>query len=351
MSFSMPALPRNKVLVGDTRQLLQTLPADSVDCIITSPPYFGLRDYGHQAQLGLESDVTAWVTNLRDVCHQLARVLKPTGTLWLNVGDGYSAHPREGTKTKGLLLGPQRLAIALSEDGWIVRNQVIWHKPNGMPHSVGDRLSNCYETVFLLAKSQRYFFDLDAIRTASRSSNHTPTVRAAGYPPTHALPSRGHMNRNSGLGEQRAHPLGKNPGDVWSVATAGYRGGHFATFPIRLIERPLLAGCPERVCTACGQPWGRRPHEPSQALPRLGEVVPSCRCDADPAPGVVLDPFFGSGTIALAAERHGRDWIGVELNPDYAALAEERLASWRIKEAKSPPKRWSGRSPPNSTAA
>jgi site-specific DNA-methyltransferase (adenine-specific) len=341
------ALPRNEVLVGDVRSVLRSLPENSADCVITSPPYFGLRDYGHRAQLGLEADVNGWVENLRGVCRELARLLKPTGTFWLNVGDSYSAHFREGAAFKSLLLGPQRLAVALADDGWIVRNQVVWHKPNAMPHSVRDRLSNSYETVFLLTRSRRYFFDLDAIRIASQHAPHAASARTGGYPPPHALP-RGHANHNHGLGTSRVHPLGKNPGDVWSVATAGYRGAHFATFPLRLIERPLLAGCPERVCTTCGQPWTRTPVQDAHPL---GNSAPSCGCNVPAAPGVVLDPFLGSGTVALAAEQHGRDWAGIELNPAYAALAEQRLASWRAQQSGSRSAHRPGRSPPAADAA
>jgi DNA modification methylase len=323
-------VPRNQILIGDARQRLRELPNASVDCVITSPPYFGLRNYGMAAQLGLEPNVEAWVGNLRDVCRQLARILKPTGSLWLNVGDGYSAHIREGAQVKSLLLAPERLAIALARDGWIVRNQVIWYKSNAMPHSVRDRLSNSHEIVFLLTRGQRYFFDLDAIRVSSVPSQSTRRGSPHmwnGYPPTQAVPGDGRVNRNQGLAKKPTHPLGKNPGDVWSIATAGFRGAHFATFPVRLIEKPLLATCPERICTSCGQPWTREPYDRSRAIVQVGDLRPSCSCDADTQPGLVLDPFLGSGTVALAAEQHRREWLGIELNPDYAALSQRRLAA------------------------
>jgi site-specific DNA-methyltransferase (adenine-specific) len=157
-------LPLGQILIGDVRKRLADLPAASIDTIITSPPYFKLRDYGHPDQLGLEVDVNGWVTNLISVCEELARVLKPTGSLWLNVGDGYSNHLNQGATKKSLLLGPQRLAIALEAAGWIIRNQVIWAKSNPMPSSVRDRLSASHEVVLLCVRSPRYFFDLDPIR-------------------------------------------------------------------------------------------------------------------------------------------------------------------------------------------
>src|SRR5262249_598270 len=161
-----------------TRQLLNELPAGSVDCVITSPPYFGLRDYGHAAQIGLESDVGAWVQAVRKVCGQIARVLKPGGALWLNLGDGYSSHPREGAGVKGRVGGPQRLVIALEQDGWIVRNQVVWSKTNAMPHSVSDRLTNCHEVMFLLVRGRHYYFDLDAIRVPATTGPTRPRRRS-----------------------------------------------------------------------------------------------------------------------------------------------------------------------------
>lgn len=324
MTSSDGRLPLNQILVGDSRSVLQTLPAASVDCVITSPPYFGLRDYGHPDQLGLESAVGDWVRGLRDVCAQLARVLKPTGALWLNVADRYSAHPRQGGASKSLLLGPSRLALALAHDGWLVRNQVIWHKPNAMPHSVTDRLTNRYELMWLLVRNHRYFFDLDAIRQPATSANTKTRHRTAvGYPPAAVAPRGG--NANGALRVTHAHPLGKNPGDVWSIATAGFRGTHFATFPVGLAERPLLATCPERVCSRCGMPWRRNRVDRARQPPAMGTLRPACGCESTAVPGVVLDPFMGAGTTAVVAEKHGRDWLGIELNPDFAELARERI--------------------------
>lgn len=333
-------LPVGQILVGDVRERLAELPDGSIDTIITSPPYYNLRNYGHSDQLGLEENINGWVKNLVDVCDGLARVLKPGGSLWLNVADSYSSHHSQGAAKKSLLLGPQRLAIALGEAGWIVRNQIIWAKTNPMPSSVGDRLSCGYEAVLLLVRSPWYFFDLDAIRQPLVTTAK-PKRSAEGYQylPHHALPPDVGFDDDRGLNRLKAegragHPLGKNPGDVWQLSTAGYRGAHFATFPISLVERPLLATCPEKVCATCGTPWLRKPVNRKRAAPMIGRLQPGCQCGGATRPGVVLDPFYGAGTVGLAAEIHGRDWIGIELNPEYAALAEDRLAKWRERTSK-----------------
>jgi site-specific DNA-methyltransferase (adenine-specific) len=156
-------LPRSRLLIGDVRTKLAELPDDSVDCVITSPPYFALRDYGQAGQLGLEASVDGWVQNLLTVTDEIRRVVKPSGSLWLNVADSYSHHPREGAAKKSLLLGPQRLALAMVGRGWLLRNQVVWAKTNPMPSNVTDRLSCTHETIYFFAKSPHYFFDLNAI--------------------------------------------------------------------------------------------------------------------------------------------------------------------------------------------
>lgn len=324
-------MPRNTILIGDVRTVLPTIPSDSVDCVITSPPYFQLRNYAHEEQIGLERTVNDWVTELVTVTDQLARVLKPTGSVWLNLGDAYSRHHHTGAAPKGLLLGPERVALELNRRGWTIRNKIIWAKTNPMPASVKDRLSCTWEVLYFATRSRTYFFDLDAIRTPHRSQR--PHTRRAGTSsegkrPAWAGPLAGN---NSGLHRMKAagrsgHPLGKNPGDVWHLATANYRDAHFATFPKGLIERPLLATCPERVCTRCGLPWRRQTPRQLGALALNGHLTPTCSCAAGHQPGLVLDPFLGSGTVAAVARENGRDWLGVELNPAYVSLAIERLA-------------------------
>jgi site-specific DNA-methyltransferase (adenine-specific) len=309
----MKKLPRKTILTGDAATVLQALPSASVDCVITSPPYYQLRDYGVGGQLGLEPTVDDWVEGLRQALAEVARVLKPAGAMWLNVADSFSRHRRYGAPPKGLLLAPERLLLALARDGWLVRNKAVWAKPNPMPSSVTDRLSLTYEVVYLLVRARRYWFDLDAIREPHRSHGTKRARPPLVLAPSWAGPLAG---RHDGLQRARpagvpGHVLGKNPGDVWTIPTAGYRGAHFAVFPTALVRRPLLATCPETVCANCGVAWRHR--------------VSMCECAGPTLPGVVLDPFFGTGTVGLVAAEHGRDWLGIELNPAFVRLAEKRL--------------------------
>ena len=323
---------RNQLLVGDARALLPTLDTDSVDCVITSPPYFRLRNYGERNQIGLEPAVDGWIDELRGVLDELARVLKPTGSLWLNLGDTYSHHMRDGAGPKSLLLGPERLALAMTQDGWVIRNKVIWAKTNPMPTSVRDRLSCTYEVIYLAVRSQHYYFDLDAIRVPHRSHLKRGNPAAARRAATAQRPewSGPLAGSNAGLEGMKArglvgHPLGKNPGDVWTLPTSSHRGVHHAMFPPGLIRSPLLASCPERVCAACGMPWQRTRTRALGHLAVRGELQACCRCQTATRPGLVLDPFIGTGTVAIAAEAHDRDWLGIELNPAFARLAEQRI--------------------------
>lgn len=175
----MSALPRNQVLVGDALDRLRTLPSESVDMVLTSPPYFRLRDYGTPGQLGLEPHVDDWVAALMAVSREIRRVLVPTGTVWLNVGDTYATHARQGAPAKSLVLAPERLVLALQAEGWIVRNEIVWAKTNGMPTSARDRLACTHEVIYVLARAPRYFFDLDAVRVPPRSH---PTSRPRAAP-------------------------------------------------------------------------------------------------------------------------------------------------------------------------
>lgn len=314
----MRKLPRNTILTGDALARLRELPSDSVDCVITSPPYYQLRNYGAAGQIGQEATVDDWVASLRQVFAEVARVLKPTGAAWLNLGDSFSQHPRYGAPPKGLLLAPERLVLALAQDGWLVRNKVIWAKTNALPSSVRDRLTLTYEPVYLLVRSRRYYFDLDAIREPHRSTGTKrrpgPDTVSAGW----AGPLAGTRDglRRLHTAGLAGHVLGRNPGDVWPIATRGYTGAHFATFPEALVRRPLLATCPPAVCAACG-----RPVQPGR--------WPACDCGAPLVPGLVLDPFCGVGTVAVVARRHGRDWLGIELNPEYVRMAWSRLGDPR----------------------
>ncbi len=317
----MTELPRNTILKGDAVTVLAELPDSSVDCVVTSPPYYQLRDYGQQGQLGLEPTIDGWVQALRRVAGQVARVLKPSGAFWLNLGDSFSRHSKYGASAKGLLLAPERLLLALANDGWLVRNKVIWAKTNPMPSSIRDRLTLTWEVIYLLVRSPSYYFDLDAIREPHTSTSARSARALLGKRPEWAGPLAGSQD---GLRRARAagvpgHPLGKNPGDVWRVATRRFAGAHFATFPSELIRRPILATCPACVCSHCGRAW--RPLVQRGTKP----AGPSCDFAAAPHPGVVLDPFFGTGTVGLVAAELGRDWLGIELKPEYVELARSRL--------------------------
>lgn len=329
---------RNQVIVGDARQELQQLPDTSVDMVLTSPPYFLLRNYQVPGQLGLEADVDEWVENLRAVSRELHRVLLPTGSLWLNLGDTYATHPRQGAPRKSLLLGPERLALMLMTDGWALRNKIVWAKSNPMPSSVRDRLTCTWEVLYLFTKQPGYFYDLDAIRTP-HTTNHRGQLKPHFERPPREAWRGPNSDDASGLDALKAqgiigHPLGKNPGDVWRIASSNYRGAHHATFPVALAERAIRAGSPEARCTICRLPWKRQLLRSLGSSAVRGALGPACDCGTKSEPAIVLDPFFGAGTTAVAAERVGRNWLGIELNPDFADLARRRIQDTRAGPAK-----------------
>jgi len=301
------------ILIGDARDRLAELPDGTFNTCVTSPPYFGLRDYGCEGQIGLETTPDEYVAELVAVFREVHRVLRDDGTLWLNIGDSYAndgkwggssggkhasalhgdtsigrTKVRTGLKPKDLIGIPWRVAFALQADGWYLRQDIIWHKPNAMPESVRDRCTKAHEYVFLFSKSPRYFFDHEAIKEAAIRSDKAAWVDRT------PDKKRGHVRIQAGFGGRYAEriaeegaPEKRNCRSVWSVATRPFKEAHFAVYPPALIEPCILAGSPEG--------------------------------------GVVLDPFFGAGTTGLVAQQHGRSWIGVELNPDYAAIARKRL--------------------------
>ncbi|WP_404711518.1 DNA-methyltransferase [Sphingomonas sp. MMS24-J13] len=383
------------MLIGDVREQLAKMKTASVDCVCTSPPYWGLRDYGVPGQIGLEPTLGEHLAVLVEVFREIRRVLKAHGTVWLNYGDCYAAAPNgksaeaykeDGTddrtfrdkpfstvgpiyqpnhsnprgefvagdrqsrvdhggrvvaggflKPKDLCMLANRLAIALQDDGWYVRSEIIWHKPNPMPESVYDRPTSAHEKIWLLTKGEDYFYDHEAIREPCSPNTHARIAQnVADAPGTGvgwgrldrvnpseadrgrdrikarkiALPGSGIKN-NSSMAPAISAIVSttRNARNVWTIAPRAYREAHFATFPPALAERCILAGVPKTVCGCCG------------AVSGCGPI-----CETfERVPGVVLDPFGGAGTVGMVAERLGLDSILIELNPEYAALAERRL--------------------------
>lgn len=272
-------MPTARVLVGDVRQRLAELPDCSVQTCVTSPPYWGLRDYGHDGQIGLEQTPHEYVAEMVAVFREVRRVLADDGTLWLNLGDSYGP----GKQLQGI---PWRVALALQEDGWRLRQDIIWAKPNPMPESVTDRCTKAHEYVFLLTKSDRYLYDAAAIAEPAIHAGH---VVKASDPQTAKNAAKGKYGATAVGFTQHDTVVGdtRNRRSVWTVSSKPYAGAHFAVMPEALAEPCILAGS------------------------RAGDLV--------------LDPFTGSGTVGVVALRHDRDFIGTELNPEYAALAEARI--------------------------
>jgi DNA modification methylase len=303
----------NKIEFGDCRETMRRWESEGikVQTCVTSPPYFGLRDYGHDGQIGLEETPEEYITAMVEVFSCVKNILADDGTLWLNIGDSYAGNnsqasnngragygnPRErvvnrtgeGLKTKDLIGIPWMLAFALRADGWYLRQDIIWHKPNPMPESVQDRCTKAHEYIFLLSKSPKYYYDYEAIKEESvdplGSANRYKKPffagekhESGGYSPTGATHTKGIKEFDGN----------RNKRSVWTVTTKPYDGAHFAVFPTDLIEPCILAGAPTG--------------------------------------GIVLDPFMGSGTTAQVAQSLGRQYLGCELNPDYAPLQKKRLA-------------------------
>lgn len=306
-------LPLDSILCGDSLQVLQNLPENSVHCCVTSPPYYALRDYGVEGQIGREDTPEEYIQRLVAVFHGLKRVLRPDGTLWLNIADTYCGTGNKGNhrdpknpqgrsgqrtakntrvpgcKAKDLIGVPWMLAFALRADGWYLRSDIIWMKNNPMPESCKDRPTRCYEHIFLLSKSRRYFYDTQAVAEPA-----TPARMRRGYGGSHkysgGIPGQREQPINGYRPNEYAEekiPQFRNRRDVWQINTMPYKGAHFATFPPKLAETCILAGCPKG--------------------------------------GVVIDPFFGSGTTGAVAKQLGRHYIGIELNPKFCALAQERI--------------------------
>jgi len=446
-------LPRNEVIVGDAKEVLERLPENSVDMSMTSPPYWGLRDYGEESvtvwgrdpscehqwvphkvslehenrnfqegtqeevhgekgttyikkyddkkadfcqkcgawkgQLGLEPTPDLFVKHLVTIFEKLKKPLKPWGTLYVVIADTYgggSGHnvkdmteekiskPTDGerlqrnVKAKCLLMIPERFAMAMINNGWILRNKTIWHKPNAMPSSVKDRLNTTWEYVYMFAQQQKYWWNLDAIREPHKTgkweemppiggkkhkgkhptySGNTPPSDPKGKNPGDSVevPESWGADKKGeyhGEGKKDPHgkaqapsdlkrniiesfkenPKGKNPGDYWSISTKPFPEAHFAVYPPSLCEKPIKAGCPEKVCQKCGKPKIKKPDFKN---------IPVCRCDEPEwKNGIVLDPFAGAGSTWVMARKLGRDFIGIEIVEEYAEMARERIPDARL---------------------
>jgi DNA modification methylase len=358
-----------EVIKGDCIESLKKLEDESINTCITSPPYWGLRDYnGEEKQLGLEDTPEEFVENLVKVFREVRRVLRDDGTVWLNLGDSYSSggrttttnqslrgdkdygvtrpKPSKGIKPKDLVGIPWRVAFALQQDGWYLRQDIIWHKPNPMPESVKDRCTKAHEYIFLLSKSPKYYFDNEAIKEDAKfpdGPNAADAIRKGVGDPK--------MQTRNGLHKIGANPK-RNKRSVWTVTTKPFKGAHFATFPMDLIEPCVLAGCPEKMCVDCGKPYERVMQKPKTlevernkrsgfddrkvggVLDKYNRENPpidlglqkQCDCETNETkPGTVLDPFAGSGTTAVVASGHNRDAVLLELNEEYIELAIDRI--------------------------
>jgi len=444
----------NVILQGDVLEKLKELPDESVDCIITSPPYWGLRDYGESTckiwdgnpncehefeikdnvkfglaeapepsglrnklenlddkgrgkkeirwksgfckkcgawygQLGLEPTLDLYLDHLFEIMKELKRVLKKTGVIFWNHGDCYggvkygktdkkvSEYVKDSQKnlkkvapsySKCMMLQNYRFILqCINKLGLILRNIIIWYKPNHMPSSVKDRFTNAYEPVFMLVKNKKYYFDLDAVRIPHKNPNskafniRVRDVKKGRIKAPDRIASPKEIEKYI-EGYKELNPLGKNPGDLWTIPTQPFPEAHFATFPERLVEPMIKAGCPQWICKKCGKARERitkkklvvrkefkdkgkayqnvaSGSKEMPAIPRARTGLEGhneyytigwtdCGCNAGWRPGIVLDPFFGSGTTGLVALKLGRNFIGIELNPDYIKIAKKRLEKW-----------------------
>ena len=303
--------PAITMLTGNCLTVLETLPAQSVHCCVTSPPYFNLRDYGVMEQIGIEQTPRLYTDALVEVFRKVRRVLSDDGTLWLNLGDSFSK-PGDGCRAKNLLGVPWRVALALQDDGWYLRSDIIWQKPAPMPESVSDRPTRAHEYIFLLTKSERYFYDAEAIKEPSVMKPQNRNTKREDHPKGDS--GRALHRRPEG----GAHYEMRNRRSVWTINTETYKGAHFATMPSELAEICILAGtCETGHCAKCGKRQRR--------LPDSTGWHSECACNVEMQPDVVLDPFGGTGTTGIIANRLGRKSILIELNPEYVSLAENRI--------------------------
>ena len=391
-------LPVNEIICGDCLDVMRDWPDESVDCCVTSPPYWGLRDYGVDGQLGLEETPEEYVAKMVEIFQEVKRVLKPAGTLWLNLGDSYNSGtagsrdperwpkqsrndhvpqtkpPAGNLKHKDLCGIPWRVAFALQADGWYLRQDIIWHKPNPMPESVRDRCTKAHEYIFLLTKKPRYYYDSEAIKEPSKDpADDLRRVKQA---------QENNYKKHTGLDKDissfeawstkdpQLNLSGRNKRSVWTVTTKPYAEAHFATFPPDLITPCILAGCPKEVCKKCGkgrerivkrsggttgESWHDHDDDIGKGIVQTRGGVPlstaktrkekenpykvettgwtDCGCGAGFEPGIVFDPFMGSGTVAEVAVKTGRNYVGCELNQEYIDLGRVKAVETGVPVA------------------
>lgn len=365
-----------RIIIGDVLEGLAQIPEASIHCAVTSPPYWGLRDYGVEGQIGLEATPEEFVAKMVEVFAAVRRVLRDDATLFVNIGDSYAndakwggqsgaknytsaagGYSRDrkatGLKPKDLCMMPWRVALALQADGWYLRSVIVWHKRSPMPESVTDRPTSSWEPIFLLAKSDRYFYDAEAVKEKSESTGGASFGKVDH---AEAAAAAGQGVRRYERPDYRE--IGRNQRNVWTLSAEPYPEAHFATFPSEIPRRAIKAGTSEKgACPACGAPWTRvveKWHENpgnrstngrKSATKDTGDLggcgydvrletrskttgwAPGCDCNAgEPVPCVVLDPFLGSGTTVATARELGRHGVGIELNPTYADLARVRIA-------------------------
>ena len=372
-----------EIIKGDCLQSLKKLEDQSINTCVTSPPYWGLRNYNdEEKQLGMEDTPEEFVENLVKVFREVKRVLRDDGTVWLNLGDSYAmssirggnkkfsgnvgAHNHyeksikkgkrkipNGLKPKDLIGIPWRVALALQQDGWYLRQDIIWHKPNPMPESIKDRCTKAHEYIFLLSKRPKYYFDNEAIKEDCVGKDERKW--ADSYEKAGSI-KQGETNANIKRTKRYSKDgsFKRNKRSVWTVTTKPFKGAHFATFPMDLIEPCVLAGCPEKICVACDKPYVRVMQRPKQLQVERNKrsglddrkvggvldkynrenppidlgVLKQCDCESNETKaGIVLDPFSGSGTTGVVAASNDRDAILLELNEDYIKLALDRMKS------------------------
>jgi DNA modification methylase len=382
-------MSRVTLINADVLAGLALIPDESVHCVVTSPPYWGLRDYGIEGQIGFEPTIEKFVGKMVEVFREVRRVLRSDGVLFLNLGDTYAASRSyqvvdnkykdvgnkigrkvpDGLKPKDLCGLPWRVALALQADGWYLRSDIIWAKPNPMPESCTDRPTTAHEHIFLLTKSAKYFYDAEAVREEGCGYGKSERFRDDKYTNNASFDNSKKREDSQGGGKSSHDGSGRNLRNVWTIATAPFPQAHFATFPPAIPERCIKAGTSERgCCPKCGAPWKRvvekkactmniRVRDTKKGIMQyktpghgateseiaaygkeeMGKTTTigweaTCKCGLDitnafydPIPCTVLDPFSGAGTTALVAAKLGRDAVGIELNPEYVEMSRKRI--------------------------